>query len=205
MGLLSRWYSRRIVNVNVNVVLAGLIALGPAAGVAHLTTYLDIHDARAITAITLAADGIFDVMTYYALHWYANHRPGKKAQLGIVNLDFIRDASLVQFERALLLPLFYGVTAFISWWLINHEITGRELGTVIALLTGIVVTRLVHTFWMLRQERRAARAAAAAGVNLSGQNASTPQSAVTPGPAPMNPRTPDSAATMRTPERELVR
>lgn len=203
MGLLSRWYSRRIVNVNVNIVLAGLIALGPAAGVAHLTTYLDIHHAAAITAITLAADGIFDVITYYVLHWYANHRSGKKGQIGIINLDFIRDASLVQFERALLLPLFYGVTAGISWWLIGHKIVGRELGTVIALLTGILVTRLVHTIWMLNQERRAARAAAA--VKASDQTISRTGSVVAPGPPPMNPRTPESAAGLRTPERELVR
>jgi hypothetical protein len=165
MGLIARWYSRRIVNINVNIVLAGLIALGPTAGVAHLTHYVGIQDAWAITAITLLADGIFDVMAYYVLHWLANRSPSKKPGRAGIDLEFIRDASLVQFERALLIPVFYGVTAGLSWYLISSKIAGRELGTVLALLAGIAVTRVVHTIWMIHQERSNAKKAMAAGAS----------------------------------------
>jgi len=71
----------------------------------------------------------------------------------------------VQFERALLIPVFYGVTAGLSWYLISSKIAGRELGTVLALLAGIAVTRVVHTIWMIHQERSNAKKAMAAGAS----------------------------------------
>lgn len=160
MALLGRLYSRRIINVNVNIVLAGLLALGPAAAAAHLTHYIGVHHPVAITTITLVADAIADVLIYYVLHWVANHYPKRhRGQWGAVDLGFIRDASLVQFERALLIPIFYGVTAGFSWYFLHHEVFTREWATVVALIIGIAVTRFVHTGWMLRQERRKTRRA----------------------------------------------
>jgi hypothetical protein len=185
MGLIARWYSRRIVNINVNIVLAGLIALGPTAGVAHLTHYVGIQDAWAITAITLLADGLFDVMAYYVLHWLANRSPSKKPGRAGIDLEFIRDASLVQFERALLIPVFYGVTAGLSWYLISSKIAGRELGTVLALLAGIAVTRVVHTIWMIHQERSNAKKAMAAGASQPDASATAlPADSAGPNPSP---------------------
>lgn len=182
MALLARLYSRRLVNVNVNIVLAGLLAMGPTALVAHLTHYIpQLTDARAITAIVLVADAIFDVVIYYVLHWLANHYPRK--QTGAVNLSFIRDASLVQFERAMLIPVFYGVTAGLSWWLLHAKVTGREWATVISLGSGIVTTRIIHTIWMLRQERVKARAIRQSmGLQSPGSDPSSP-----PPPPPVEP------------------
>ncbi len=161
MALLARLYSRRIVNVNVNIVLAGLLAMGPTALVAHLTHYIPgLKDARLITCIILISDALLDVIIYYVLHWFANHYPRKKhGQIGNVDLSFIRDASLVQFERAMLIPVFYGVTGGLNWWFLHDHVMGREWSTVVSLCAGIVTTRILHTAWMLRQERRRARSA----------------------------------------------
>lgn len=159
MAMLARLYSRRIVNINVNIVLAGLLAMGPTALVAHLTHYIPhLTNALAITSIILLADALFDVAIYYVLHWLANHYPRKRqGPLGTVDLSFIRDASLVQFERAMLIPVFYGVTAGLSWWLLHFKLAERELATVISLLCGIFSTRIIHSIWMIRQERIRAR------------------------------------------------
>ena len=125
--------------------------------------------------ITIAAgviDMIVDVFVYYALHWMANHwkpswkkntpdenapdenapdenapKPGFRAD----TVAFMRDASLIQFERVLLSPLYYTVAMGLMY--------GLQTGTthmdhswafVIGFTSGIVVTRIVHTIWGLR-------------------------------------------------------
>jgi len=76
---LAHWYARRIVNVNVNIIAAGLIALVPVA----LAVYA-IHKTGLvtnpwwITAITFVLDVIFDFSIYFALHYLANHGPLQK-------------------------------------------------------------------------------------------------------------------------------
>jgi hypothetical protein len=197
MALLARLYSRRIVNVNVNIVLAGLLAMGPTALVAHLTHYIPgLKHPAAITGIILLSDAVFDVLIYYVLHWLANHYPRKRrGHLSGVDLSFIRDASLVQFERAMLIPVFYGVTAGLSWWLLHHKIAGREWTTVIALFSGIMTTRVVHTIWMLRQDRLRQRAVTAAGVPLAQGGPGESPPPVEPSPA--GPRTAERAAASR--------
>ncbi len=176
MALLARLYSRRIVNINVNIVLAGLLAMGPTALVAHLTHYIPgLKHPMAITGIILVADAFFDVMIYYLLHWLANHYPKhREGGLAEAGLSFIRDASLVQFERTMLIPVFYGTTAGLSWWLLHHNTLAREWTTVISLLCGITVTRIVHTTWMLRQERLRARNKAVASPAQAEPGVTTP-------------------------------
>lgn len=164
MPLIFRLYQRRIVNVNVNIIIAGVLAMLLTIIPVHLTRYLDIHAKWAITTITIVADAVFDVIIYYVLHWLANHLPKRKhaeGNWGVLDLSFIRDASLVQFERALLVPLFYA-SAFGLQYFLMHDGVGREWATVIGLMSGLLLTRTIHTLWMLRQERRkAARLAAA--------------------------------------------
>lgn len=83
---LERQYAKRVVNVNINILLAGLLALAPTLLVVHLVQRLlqsgaidearlrlRMSDKAVITATTLVADIVFDVTIYYALHWLANH------------------------------------------------------------------------------------------------------------------------------------
>src|SRR5688572_32821622 len=87
---LGKLYARRIVNVNVNIVAAGLLALFPTVGLVHLadivgfTTWaaglLGVHHEFIINGITLAGDVFCDVSIYYCLHWLANHWPRRASQ-----------------------------------------------------------------------------------------------------------------------------
>ncbi|HYE02193.1 MAG TPA: hypothetical protein VD963_03040 [Phycisphaerales bacterium] len=72
---LGRWYARRIVNVNVNIILAGALAMVLTVIPVHMTRWVGIDSRPAILAVGFLADLIFDVATYYLLHWLANHRP----------------------------------------------------------------------------------------------------------------------------------
>jgi hypothetical protein len=159
---LLRIYRRRIVNVNINIVLAGLLALVPTTIAARLAerqfgegSYL------AITAVTFVADAVSDVAVYYVLHWIANHMPGAKAgdsgSVAYGHLSYIKDATLVQFERmCLALASQYSLMRFggvPSTW-----------ATIVGFVAAIATTRVIHTFWMLRAERLAASRQRACGV-----------------------------------------
>ncbi len=170
---IGKYYSRRIVNVNVNIVLAGLLALIPTVGVVHLTRYMGFAEGEpeqltvraklSIGAITFAADVVFDVAIYYALHWMANHWPRRwrkeepeRGGAGGAQPTFFRDATMVQVQRMMISPLLY--TLWLGGQFVMMKLgVGRELATVIGFVVGITVARTVHTVWMLRSERAAVR------------------------------------------------
>jgi len=181
MTWLRAFYSRRIVNVNVNVVVAGVFALLITIGVMHLADRwgliarmqgfapdfnFDLMGRRfeleghkfVISGLTFVVDIIADVLVYYGLHWLANHMPAQKSNCAknpaYADLSFMRDASLVQFERAIISPLLYVVALGLQNTLM-HKGVSIERATAAGFALGILVSRLVHTLWMLRQERRA--------------------------------------------------
>lgn len=112
---LGRQYAKRIVNINVNILLAGLLALAPTllvvrmvenllrAGVMSGAT-LRIGEKAIITGTTLLADIVFDVSIYFALHWIANHSGvfarlrmasvGAKVQRRQARIEGIADAAV---------------------------------------------------------------------------------------------------------------
>lgn len=175
-----RWllalYSRRIVNVNVNIIIAGLLSMLLTLIPVHLTHYFTDR-AAVIVAITFAADLVIDVLIYYALHWLANHWPRKRAAREAVPLDqaarpsFFKDATLVQFERALLSPILYAIFMGLQFYLLRQGVA-REWATVVGLMSGILTARVLHTIWMVRQgSRQRAGAAAAEKARLGELNA----------------------------------
>jgi hypothetical protein len=152
---LFRLYQRkRIVNVNFNVVAAGLLALALTLIPVSLTR--QFTDNRAyIVGVTGVADIIFDVLLYYALHWVANHwRPLKpKSIKDKLHHDkkpppFFLDATLIQVERALLSPVYYIVSLGILWVLLGMGVH-REWGAVIGFCCGLLITRVLHTAYAL--------------------------------------------------------
>jgi hypothetical protein len=166
---LLRIYRRRIVNVNINIVLAGLLALVPTTIAARLAerqfgegSYL------AITAVTFVADAVSDVAVYYVLHWIANHMPGAKAgdsgSVAYGHLSYIKDATLVQFERMCLSPLLYLIALASQYSLMRFGGVPSTWATIVGFVAAIATTRVIHTFWMLRAERLAASRQRACGV-----------------------------------------
>ena len=184
MQWLARLYARRIVNVNVNIVLAGLLALPPVVLVVHLVQYLGVQPSDQMTlaiprlgwsvsfltvsALTLIADIFFDFSIYLVLHWVANHsqwrqRLVKPAEQLIDaadrGLSFVHDAGIVQFQRAILSPILYGVWLWLQYDLI-HRGWSAESATVLGAVAGIATARVLHTFWMLREDKRRRQRAA---------------------------------------------
>lgn len=176
MSLLGRLYARRIVNINVNIVLAGLMALVPVfivTKVVHSFAFDDrpadqllFWEKKVFGGVTLLTDIVADVTFFYLLHWLANHWPkklpgGKLAQVaGDASAPgYFKDATLVQIERMVLSPLLYTI------WLVTQFILMREgVSPAWAMVWGFCVAtaiiRTLHTLWMLRTHRRVREATA---------------------------------------------
>jgi uncharacterized membrane protein len=160
MRRLLQLYNHRIVNVNVNVIAAGILALGPTILIVHLSRHfgVDDNDRFLITLITFVADLVSDVSIYFGLHWLANHRPGvqrlSQVDQAYRQMSFLRDAGAVQIQRAILSPLLYSV-AFGTLYALLHAGWARELASAVGLIAGIILTRILHTVWMMRWERKA--------------------------------------------------
>jgi len=182
-GLLAKIYARRVVNVNVNIVLAGLLALGPTLLAVRLVEHLlssgvvsgaklHLGDKAIISAVTFAADLIFDLSIYYLLHWLANHsrKPKRQVQLetiadaAVESVPFFKDATKVQFQRMVLSPLLYSLWLGTQFVLMQVWHINPVPATVAGFVIGIASTRSLHTLWMLREMRNARRQALANAV-----------------------------------------
>lgn len=160
MDFLARLYAKRIVNVNVNIVVAGLLAMLLTLIPVHLS-HNHIENHWAILAITFLSDLVFDVVIYYSLHWLANHVPWRHT-FGLDNPEvtrpavFFRDATIIQGQRAILSPILYSIFLGLQLYLLKQEVL-REWAAVIGLSSGILCTRVIHTIWMLHSDRQAAK------------------------------------------------
>lgn len=225
MELLARLYSRRIVNVNVNIIAAGLLALVVTAVFMHyfvdwqwhevISRWTRLNSKVVITATTFLVDLIADLAVYYVLHWYANHAPGRIQKLAhvekmhdLVNPEFakpaftkesiaasplspqrikavatgkkdtgltkafVRDATKVQVERMILSPILY-VIALGGQHALLHAHMPVAWATAIGFGAGILVTRILHTIFMWREERANARKLSAAAGGTTGMNGQT--------------------------------
>ncbi len=181
----GRQYARRIVNVNVNILLANVLALGLTAIAVHYSRWIGDDQKWLIVWFTFGVDLVLDVLIYFGLHWMANHWPRRLWQAPKELMEdtpkpsFFKDATTVQLQRMALSFLFYGIAVGGQKWLLiqGHD---RVLAQVAGYGAAIVTTRVLHTLWMLRNERAEKRAwlarktAPAAAAALAGAKARTP-------------------------------
>ena len=166
-GWLARQYARRIVNINVNIVVAGLLAIVLTAIPLHLSRYVGVDDNHKTTilVITFVSDWVIDLLIAVGLHWLANHWPRKLKGKGLIQkaeeviesapppIPFLKDATTIQLQRACLSPLLYAIALGTQWFLIEQGFA-RELAAITGFTTGILVCRVIHTFWLIRIDRR---------------------------------------------------
>lgn len=219
MEWLRRLYDRRVINVNVNVVAAGLLALGITVGVMDkleawgtitwLDSHLPIGKEILITLITFVVDMVADVAVYYGLHWLANHMPRttpRRLNARYADLSFIRDATLVQFERAVLSPLLYAIALGVQHWML-HRGYSVSMATAVGFTLAIAVSRVLHTIWMLHQERRAEGQAAGAMAAVGAPAAAPARPEPNPPTASGDPTIPNGNGEKNAepPQREVLR
>jgi hypothetical protein len=186
--LFHLYQRKRIININANIVAAGLAALLPTALVVHLVeVQWPAAPQWAFPFIAVGADIVFDVMIFFGLHWIANHwRPfrgktdAERIALTAKPPPFMIDAAMLQVERAIFSPLYY-LTAAGLMKLLQVWGLGAGVAVLIAFPTGMLVSRVAHTIWGLRMgrfldhdERQRRRDIAAAGRAVAAEGATAP-------------------------------
>lgn len=146
--LFQLYQRKRVVNINANVTLAGLLALALAKFPVAWAAGLIGHEHKLVIAVTAYfIDMLFDGLVYFALHWIANHwKPGEPEPVDRDRIKrFFADALMVQAERVVLVPLF-ALIAIGGMWLLQHH-SDLKVGWifVITYLTAILITRVLHT------------------------------------------------------------
>jgi hypothetical protein len=165
----ARQYAKRIVNVNANIIVAGLFAIILTTLVLKLLNAWHLLDGRPkwfIVGLTFLLDLVFDVIIAIGLHWLASHLPKKlNAARKMVDaadrvidaapptISFVKDATTIQFQRLCLSPILYGTAWAMQWWLL-HEGVRPEWTALPAYMTAVIVTRIIHTPWLLYSDRK---------------------------------------------------
>jgi len=156
---LFKLYQRhKILNINVNVILSGFLAIAVAKfPVMRITAWISADHAFMKTVAAALIDGVADVIIYYALHYVANHwrpfRPKSERDQPDEPGLFVRNATLVQFERFALTPVYYLIAMGLMYSLIKWSDVADSWAFVIGFGVAIIVTRIMHTLWMVRQGR----------------------------------------------------
>ena len=150
---------KRIININANIVVSGLVSTAIVMGLLWLLE--DVWKLNwptwGYTAFSFGADLVLDVGMFSGLHWVANHwRPlhgrseEEDAKLSAPPPDLVKDTTRIQFERAVISPLYYLIAVAGTEFLQRHNGLHPAWAVAIAYPAGLLVTRTIHTFWGLR-------------------------------------------------------
>lgn len=153
--LFDFYQRKRVVNINVNILASGILAVAIAKlPVSWIGEWIGPERKLTITLAAGAIDIAVDVIIYYGLHWLANHwsPPWQRERNAKPRRSFFKDASLIQFERAILAPLYYAI-AMSLMYLLQHQGIRHSWAFVIGFIAGLIVTRILHTVWGLRTGR----------------------------------------------------
>jgi len=150
---LVRFYQKsRLLNINLNLVVAGFLAIALAKYPVMLVEQWLAGQKLLITVIAYVIDTVFDVAVYFGLHWVANHwRPpavhGKapKPERPKHRKNFLADAGRVQAERMVLVPVFAAVSMGMMYGLQKFGGMSASWAFVYSFATAILVTRALHT------------------------------------------------------------
>ena len=156
---LFRLYQRkRVININVNVITAGLASTLIVMGVVWILHHpLGVDwPSWGYSGFSLVADLVLDVAIFAGLHWIANHwRPlagrhhKERMELGAAAPPHLEDTARVQLERAILSPLYYIIAVSGTEGLQRLGLNPYwAIG--ISYPAGLAVTRTLHTVWGLR-------------------------------------------------------
>ncbi len=153
---------KRVININVNIFLAGLIAIAIAKYPISVLSAMIGHEHKLVISVfSYALDTVIDVFVYFGLHWIANQwRPMKRLDPEPDQADtdahepkpkkFLMDAGKVQAERFALVPIFAVLATGGMWWLQRQYHVEPGWAFVIAFVFAMLVTRVIHTVWGYR-------------------------------------------------------
>lgn len=138
--MISAYKRHRIVNINVNILVAGVIATLFAAVPVSFLEMFTRNDVL-IVLFSFVFDGVADMLLFFGLHALVNYKVGKAGIL-------LRDLYTLQKQRFVLAVLFFIVATSGHYLLMTwFDTTGSFI---VAYLFALLVTRAVHTAYGLK-------------------------------------------------------
>ena len=151
---------KRVVNINVNVFLAGILSIAIAKYPIMLLSDVIGHEHKLkLSILAYVIDTTIDVLLYFGLHWIANHwRPLKETHIvdklttpaDSRTKNFLVDVGKVQAERIALVPIFAAIAISGMWALQHFAELKPNWAFVIAFIVAMIITRIIHTVWGLK-------------------------------------------------------
>jgi len=156
-----KFYQRkRVVNINLNIFVAGLISIAIAKyPVMLLSGWIGHEHKLLISILAYIVDTTIDIFVYFGLHWIANHWRPHHPSVAEAALElpiesrtkkFLMDAGRVQAERFALVPIFALVATGGMFALQHFADIKPDWAFVFAFIVAMIVTRVVHTLWGYR-------------------------------------------------------
>lgn len=145
MRLVKLYWSSRLVHINANALIAGILSLIIAIRFVDLTRHLTDHRFT-IALLSYLFDGIVDFVIFAILHgiiYYSRVRRFSHAQ------TIASDLTVLQSHRILLSAVTFSVSVGLHWVLMYAGLQ-RVPAFVLAYAIGLVITRAVHTWYGLR-------------------------------------------------------
>ena len=151
---------KRVVNINVNVFVAGLMSIAIAKYPIMLLSDLIGHEHKfKLSVLAYVIDTVIDVGLYFGLHWIANHwRPERESKIKDTSTTpseshtkkFLVDVGRVQAERFALVPIFALIAMGGMWALQHYSDFKPDWAFVVSFIAAMLVTRVIHTVWGYR-------------------------------------------------------
>ena len=146
MKKLSHLYrTHRLIHINVNAVIAGIISILLSIPLVHLTTFIT-HNKFLIALLAYGIDGAIDSAIFATLHLILYSRGLRKFNLA---KTLGKDLLLLQTHRTILALGTLSIS-FVLHLILLYFGMGRSLSFIIAYSVGLISTRIIHSIYGLR-------------------------------------------------------
>lgn len=145
MRFIKLYWSSRLVHINVNAIIAGILSILIATQFVYLTRHLTDHP-FVIALLSYLFDGIIDFVIFAILHGIIYHSRVRRLSHA---QTLASDLTLLQSHRLLLSVVTFSVSVGLHWALMHVGIE-RVSAFILAYAIGLVITRAVHTWYGLR-------------------------------------------------------
>ncbi len=139
------YHKYRVVHINVNAIIAGVLSLIISSYLVFLTYYLT-NDMIAVLLISYVVDGAMDFVIFAGLHLIAYR--GWFSRLSFAKI-LARDIAYLQTHRALLAIITLIIGVGVQFILMQYGL-GRARSFIIAYGLALLVTRTGHTIYGLK-------------------------------------------------------
>ncbi len=145
MNLFEIYKKKRIVNINVNIIIASLVSIVLSLYPVYLTKMIS-NSAGAIALISFGIDALIDGGIFIILHGFLNK---KQIINGGISSSLKRDIFRIQAER-MVLSVFYFVFAVGGHYILIMNGLGRTAAFALSYIFALALSRYIHTLYGLR-------------------------------------------------------